>query len=102
MTKKSIIFCTIAVCLFLISIIWWKKNQNDLKNNGVIVEAKILGVNIGGRSTGGFQCLITYQNETKEISSFSSISKGKLAFIGKTFPAMYLPDKDILEILITP
>lgn len=102
MTKKSIVFCTIVVCLFLLSIIWWKKNQNGLKNNGVIVEAKILRVNFGGRSTGGFQCLITYQNETKEISSFSSISKGKVAFVGKTFPAMYLPSKNILEVLITP
>ena len=36
------------------------------------------------------------------MSSPSSIVKGSFDFVGKSFPAMYLPKKDILEVLITP
>lgn len=88
--------------LFIISIIWTNKDHDELKKKGVIVEAKIIRVNFGGKTSGGFQCLIKYKNEEKELSSPSTLVKGSFDFIGKTFPAMYLPGKDILEILITP
>jgi hypothetical protein len=102
MDKKSFIVCIIGLGLLIVLIIWRNMNQNDLKNDGVIVEAQIIRVNLGGRTSGGFQCLITYKGEEKELSSPSTLVKGSFDFIGKTFPAMYLPDKDILEILITP
>ena len=102
MDKKSFIVCIIGLGLFIVLIIWRNANQNDLKKNGVLVEAQILTVNSGGRTSGGFECLITYKGEKKELSSPSTLVKGSVYFIGKTFPAMYLPGKDILEILITP
>ncbi len=102
MDKKSLVVCIIGLGLFIVLIIWRNTNQNDLKKNGVIVEAQILTVNSGGRTSGGFQCLITYKGENKELPSPSSLVNSKIYFIGKTFPAMYLPSKDILEILITP
>lgn len=102
MDKKSFIVCIIGLGLFIVLIIWRNANQNNLKKNGVLVEAQIIRVNLGGRTSGGFQCLITYKGEKKELSSPSSLVGGKFHFIGKTFPAMYLPDKNILEILITP
>ena len=102
MDKISFIGCVVVVALFIVSIIFRNINQNDLKRNGIIVQAKILRVNFGGKVGGGFQCLIEYKNEEKELSSPSSLVGGKFHFIGKTFPAMYLPGKNILEILITP
>lgn len=102
MDKKSFFACIVLIGLFIISIIWTNKDHNDLKKNGVIVEAQIIRVNLGGKTSGGFQCLIKYKNEEKELSSPSTLLKGSFDFIGKTFPAMYLPGKDILEILITP
>ena len=102
MDKKSFIVCIIGLGLFIVLIIWRNVNQNDLKKNGVLVEARILTVNSGGRTSGGFECLIKYKNEEKRLSSPSSLIGGKFHFIGKTLPAMYLPGKDILEILITP
>ena len=102
MDKKSIITCIIGLGLFIGLIIWRNSNQNDLKKHGVIVEAQIIRVNLGGRTSGGFQCLIKYKNKEKELPSPSTLVKGSSYFVGKTFPAMYLPGKDILEILITP
>ena len=102
MDRKSFIFCVIATCLFIILIIWRNANQDDLKKNGVVVEAKILRVNLGGKVGGGFECLINYNGLDKQMSSPSSIVKGSFDFVGKSFPAMYLPKKDILEVLITP
>lgn len=102
MDKKSFIVVFIGIAVFIVLIIWRNTNQNELKKNGILVEAKVLRVNFGGKTGGGFQCFIKYKNEEKEIPSPSSLYKGKIAFIGKIFPAMYLPDKEILEILITP
>jgi len=102
MDKKSLIACIVLIGLFIISIIWTNKDHDELKKKGVIVEAKIIRVNFGGKTSGGFQCLITYKGENKELPSPSSLVSSKIYFIGKTFPAMYLPGKDILEILITP
>ena len=102
MDKKLFIASLIMVGLFIGVIIWRNDDQNDLKKNGVIVQAKILRVNFGGKVSGGFNCLINYKNEEKELPSVSSLQKGKFYFIGKTFPAMYSPNIDILEVLITP
>src|SRR6185312_12407547 len=102
MYKKFLIACIVLIGLFIISIIWTNKDHDELKKNGVIVEAQIIRVNHGGRTSGGFECLIKYNHEEKKLSSPSSLVGGKFHFIGKTFPSMYLPDKNILEILITP
>jgi hypothetical protein len=102
MDKKSFIACIVLIGLFIISIIWTNKDHDELKKKGVIVEAQIIRVNLGGKTSGGFQCLITYNGKKKELPSPSTLVKGSFDFIGKTFPAMYLPGKDMLEILITP
>jgi len=102
MDKKSFIALLIMVGLFVAVIILRNNDQNDLKKKGVIVQAKILRVNFGGKVSGGFNCVINYKNKEKELPSVSSLQRGKFYFIGKTFPAMYSPNTDILEVLITP
>jgi len=102
MDKKSLIAIVIFGLLFILLIFLRHHRQNDLKKNGVIVNAKIVMVNFGGKVSGGFECVINYNGEEKKLSSPSSIRKGSTDFIGKSFPAMYLQRKDVLEILITP
>ncbi len=102
MDKKSLIAIVIFGFLFIFLIFLRYYQQNDLKEHGVIVNAKIVMVNFGGKVSGGFECVINYNGEEKKLPSPSSIRKGSIDFISKTFPAMYLPGKDMLEVLITP
>ncbi len=88
--------------LILVSIVKAIINDNDSKADKVLVEAKILSVIPESRTSRKFDCLIKYKNKKKEMLSASTISKRSYHFIGKTFPAMYSPNKDILEVLITP
>lgn len=102
MDKKSLIGGFIVFVLFIGLIVWRNTNQRNLKEHGVLVTAKILRVNIGGRVSGGFQCAINYHNKYLELPSPSSVKRKNFDFIGKTFPAMFLPTNETLEILITP
>ena len=102
MDKKSLIVCLIGLVLFIGVIVLRNINQRNLKEHGVLVTAKILRVNYGGKVSGGFQCAINFKNKYLKLPSPSSLKRGKLDFIGKTFPAMFLPTNETLEILITP
>jgi len=88
--------------LFILVIFWRNMIQEDLKKNGVIVNAEIIKVNVGGKVSGGFQCRFNFKGEMYEESSPSTLHSGVYDFIGKTFPAMYSRKHDALEILITP
>lgn len=102
MDRKSFIAIVIFGLGFIFIIFLRYREQSDLKTHGVIVNAKITMVNFGGKVSGGFECLINYNGTEKRLSSPSSIKKGSIDFIGKTFPAMYLPETRVLEVLITP
>jgi hypothetical protein len=102
MDKKSLIGTIVIVILFIGAVIWSNSIQDDLKKNGILVPAKILRVNYGGKVSGGFECLINYNGEQKERPSISSLKSGRYNFVGKTFPGMYSPKTNTLEILIAP
>jgi hypothetical protein len=102
MDKKSLIGMLIMIILVIGVFVWRKVDQDDLKKNGILVPAKILRVNYGGKVSGGFECLINYNGEQKERPSISSLKSGRYNFVGKTFPGMYSPKTNTLEILIAP
>ena len=88
--------------IVLVSIIKGIVNDNEPKDDKVLVEAKIVSVIPGGKTNRNFDCLIEYKNKKKEMPGTSTISNDSCDVIGKTFPAMYSPNKNILEVLITP
>jgi hypothetical protein len=102
MDKKTIMVMILGVVLFIGLIMWRKEKQDDLKMNGVIVQAQIIRILAGGKTGGGFQCLFKYNDKKIMRSSPCSFQGGKLDFLGKTFPAMYAPNTNTLEILIAP
>ena len=102
MSKRNWVGLILIISLIIGLIIYRIIAQNDLKRNGIIVQAKILSVNFGGKASGGFQCLIKYKGDEKELPSPSSLANAKTYFIGKVFPAMYAHKTNTLEILITP
>lgn len=104
MRELKKIFAVISIFLsylILVSILKGLINGNESKGDRVLVEAKILGV-AGGRTSGKFDCLFKYKNKKIDMRGFSTISQSSNDFLGKTFPAMYSPNKDILNILLTP
>ena len=88
--------------LILVSILKGIVSGNKPKADKVLVEAKLLGIIAEGRTSGKFDCLIKYKNKKIDMPGTSTFSKGSYDFIGKTFPAMYSPNKNNLKILITP
>lgn len=102
MDKKSLFGMIVVIILFIGAVIWRNSIQDDLKKNGIVVAAKIIRVNLGGKVSGGFECLINYNGEQKERPSISSIKSGRFNFVGKNFPGIYSPKTNTLEILIAP
>ena len=93
----------IVMLLFLLGMVILSYiDEADLKKNGVVVQVTILSVNPGGKSGGGFQCLINYQGESFERPSGTSVKQGRYSFVGKHFPGMYSRNTNTLKILITP
>jgi hypothetical protein len=102
MDKQNLI-AFIIIVLFIAGIIFLAKYfEKDLKQNGVIVPTKILNVNSGGKTGGGFQCLIIYKGKSFDRPSGTSISRGRFDFVGKNFPGIYSPNTNSLKVLITP
>ena len=99
---KNIIGFSLFFILIISFIIVRITLQNDLKANGIIVNAKIIRVAIGGKGSGGFICTLSYNNEAKETSTPTTLKKGWYDMIGHTFPGMYSPKTGTLEVLITP
>ena len=66
------------------------------------VVCRILRVNLGGKTSGGFDCLVNYKGREIELSSSTSIKRGNFDFVGKIFPAIYSPNTNTLEVLIKP
>ncbi len=101
MDKKSLFVLILLVGLGIGAIVWRQILQAELKNNGILVQAKIVGVDIGGKSSGGFHCLIVYKGKQIHALSPTTYERNRYKLVGKTFPAMYAPQKQILELLIT-
>lgn len=103
MSKGNIVGFIVLAILFIGVVVLRNWTQDDLKKNGVLVKAKIVLVNFGGKgSNGGFQCKFDYKGKTIEHASPSTVKSGKYNFIGKSFPGMYSPGTGTFEILITP
>ncbi len=102
MSKASFWGVLIIAGLFILIIFFRNRFQNDLKRNGIIVNAKIIKVNIAGKGSGGFQCSFDLNGKTFEEPTPSTIRSNRYEFIGKRFPAIYSSKYETLEILIAP
>jgi hypothetical protein len=78
--------------------------KNDLKNHGVIVNAKIIEYLPPGKamSDANYRCEFIYKGEIKRLISQSRIRLNKSSHEGQYFPALYSEKYDELRILMTP
>ena len=99
---KNILGFSIFFSIIILVVILRITSQSDLKKNGLLVSAKITQVKIGGKTAGGYLCEFTYAGKIKESFTPTTVKHDRYDLIGKTFPAMYSPKMETLEILITP
>lgn len=105
MSRKGIqnsIGFLILMLLIIAFFVARNRTQKELMSKGVIVNATIIMAVVGGRTEGGFRCAFNYKGERIELFTPSSVKRGRFDLVGKTFPAMYLPNTSTVEILIKP
>ena len=101
MNKSTAIGFIIVLSLFFL-VIWGRScSQTDLKKNGIIVNAKVVTVHVGGKGGSSLDCEFYYKNEKHEASSPFTYLHNPYDLTGRIFPAMYSPKSSAFEILIT-
>lgn len=80
------------------------KATNDLKTNGVIVNARIIDFLGSGQGGSGanpdYLCEFTYKNEDKRMISTSRVKERGSSYVGKTYPAIYSEKTNTLVLLM--
>ncbi|AHF17213.1 hypothetical protein [Niabella soli] len=105
MSRKGVwnsIAFLILLLLVIAFIVARNRTQRELKSKGIVVNTTITTAVTGGRTEGGFRCAFNYKGERIELFTPSSVKRGRFNLVGKTFPAMYLPNTSTIEILIKP
>ena len=77
---------------------------NDLKQNGVIVNVRImelLGPTKRRCYDPSFRCEFEYKKEHKNLISPSSIRKDAYSYVGQLYPALYSEKTNTLRLLLT-
>ena len=77
----------------------WKKN--DLKSDGIIVNAVIIDMLVPTKGVPSYQYKFVYNGKVYTDDNNRGIQT-KYFFIGKTFPAMFSPKTGNSELLMTP
>ena len=78
---------------------------NDLKKNGIMVNATItewLGSSKGGSGDNpNYRCEFTYKGGRKSLISQSSVKSKTLSYIGNTYPALYSEKTNTVRLLMS-
>lgn len=107
---KKILKASVIVPFAIISIFVFVYAQkcvqnNDIKENGVLVYATILeylGATKGGSgSNPNYLCRFTYNGEIRTLISPSGIKSEGQSYVGKIFPALFSSKTNSLRLLIT-
>jgi hypothetical protein len=101
--RLFVILVSVALVSFLLwAIIFRMRSQHELLENGVIVNARIIGIVSGGKGgNANFICEFKYDGKVYKKISATTFKGDKYALIRRSFPAMFAPKSEILEILIT-
>lgn len=101
--KKTLVGFLILFLGILVFFLMRGKMINDLKDNGVIVNAKIIevlappkgGVNVS------FRCEFNHNGVLKKLISASNIRTKPSTYIGHIYPALYSEKSDKIRLLLT-
>ena len=101
--KTLIVFLLIAVFVCIL-FFFRKRNDEYLKKEGVLVEARIIKVlnPYKGGVYFSFECGFIFKDKEKTEISPSKIIKQPNDYLGKTYPALYSESTNELRLLMTP
>lgn len=100
--KTLIIFVLVLIGICLL-FYFRGRDQRDLRENGVIVQAKILKVlnPYKGGVYFSFYCEFEFNGEVKRAFSESRVDRHANYYLGKTLPALYSERTGALRLLFT-
>jgi len=102
--NKTLIVFLLIVTFVCILFFFRGRNEEYLKKEGVLVEARIIKVlnPYKGGVYFSFQCEFKFNTEERTGISPSKVIKLPNDYLGKTYPALYSERTNELRLLITP
>jgi len=104
MTKNKLVTLGLFSVIFLLIISALVYNQfksNELRQNGIILNARIIGIGLVTKGSPTFNYMFNYNGEEFSNESSTGVRK-KNVFIGRTFPIIFSPKTKDSELLISP
>ena len=100
--SKTWILAVISIFMLLLIVFFGSERTNDIRENGVFVNVKIVDILIPAKGAGSFnfRCSFFYNGEQKVLISPTSVKENGSRYVGKFCPALYSPKKNNLRILL--
>jgi hypothetical protein len=104
MKKGEIIGVLLFISFFVWALISRSVNQSELKLHGKVVNAKIVSWKLPGKGSTVYnlECRFNFAGKEYELISPTTYEGNFDKMIGRSFPGIFSPEKQIFEILITP
>lgn len=101
--KGILILGSIMLIGFFILMYYRSIKREELKGEGILINAKIVSIPGIGRTGQGIACKFKYLGDSIKLTSPMRIREyDGFKLIGKTFPAVYLPGTRFIQVLIVP
>ena len=102
--SKTSILAIIGILGIVLVFILRARDENDIKQNGVLIKVKIIDILFPSKGGGSFnfRCSFIYNGEQKTIISPTSIKEHGRRYVYKLCPALYSPKKNTLRVLLRP
>ena len=92
----------IGLLVFIILVVYnINSTNNELKKNGIVLNARIIDITGGGKSSLTFKYTFAFEGSNYEREDATQII-GKSLFIGKTFPVIFSPKSKVSRLLMGP
>ena len=98
------IVITFVIVIIVLVVVIRQGHLNDIRENGVLVNVKIVDVLAPGKGAGSFnfRCSFNYGGEQNILISPTDVREHASRYIGKFCPAVYSPKGNNLRVLLRP
>ena len=96
------IVTTFILTLIVLVIVIRRSQLSDLRENGVLVNVKIVDIlfPVKGAGSFSFRCSFNYGGEQKTLTSPTSVKENGSKYVGKFCPAVYSPKGNNLRVFL--
>jgi len=102
--SKNWLSFIIPVGIIVLIVIVWQRQLSDIRENGVLVNVKIIDILFPAKGGGSFsyRCSFNYKGEQHILTSPTSLIEHGRKYVGKFCPAVYSPKGNNLRVLLRP